>query len=186
MAKPARRPLARNAIESTRLTKDASKLVRSLLFSVAKDEWKNTAELLTSTARFGLPDVRERNAQFIASHKEVFLDQLQAAAGRFGEKAAFQCPPVMPPLDAYVGNGAEVMWCSYTSEDGTDVLTFKLRNEHGRARVDYVGFFRTKPSKPTPAAEGWSPSVRPQTKLVASGEMRERVVEVDPTRRGAP
>jgi hypothetical protein len=186
MGKPARRPLQRNALETTRLTKDASKLVRSLLFSVAKDEFKPTRELLTSTARFGLPDVRERNARPIVENKEIFLDQLQAAAGRFGEKAAFQCPPVMPPLDAYVSTGAEVMWCFYTSEDGLDVLTFKLRNEFGRARIDYVGFFPRKPDKPFPAAEGWTPPVRPQSKLVASGAMRERVIDVDPSRRGAP
>jgi hypothetical protein len=186
MGKPARRPLQRNALETTRLTKDASKLVRSLLFSVAKDEFKPTAELLTSTARFGLPDVRERNAMPILPHKEIFLDQLQAAAGRFGEKAAFQCPPVMPPLDAYVSTGAEVMWCFYTSDDGLDVLTFKLRNDQGRARIDYIGFFPRKPDKPFPAAEGWSPSVRPQSKLLASGAMRERVIEVDPSRGGAP
>jgi hypothetical protein len=68
-------------------------------------------------------------------------------ASRLGRKENLNCPPIMPPAaQNYVRNGAEPMWCFYSSNDGLDILAFKLILEGGSAKIDYVGLHPERPA----------------------------------------
>lgn len=137
-------------IHSWDLPAKAKRLVVELLISAAHDDTSRLSELMTTQSRWGVPDRREFDARpvFDGDAGRVFLDTLRAAASRFGRKENLNCPPIMPPVaQTYVRNGSEPMWCFYGSNDGLDILAFKLVLESGSARVDYVGMLAERPTK---------------------------------------
>jgi len=137
-------------IRSWDLPAKAKRLVVELLISAAHDDTSRLSELLTTQARWGVPDRREFDARPVFDNDagRVFLDTLRGAASRLGRKENLNCPPIMPPVaQTYVRNGAEPMWCFYGSNDGLDILAFKLVLESGSARVDYVGMLTERPTK---------------------------------------
>lgn len=128
----------------------AKRLVVELLITAAHDDTSRLPELMTEQSRWGVPDRREFDARpvFDGDAGRVFLDTLRSAASRLGRKENLNCPPIMPPVaQTYVRNGAEPMWCFYGSNDGLDILAFKLVLESGSARVDYVGMLAERPTR---------------------------------------
>jgi hypothetical protein len=128
------------------LTRSAKRIAVAMLIAAAQDRDDFLDELLTEDARFGLPDRREPQARPIAGDREVFFDRFRAAASRFKGKADFTCPPLLPGAEATVSSGAEPMWCFYTSDDGHDMLVFKLVTRADHPRIAYVGLFGERPS----------------------------------------
>ncbi|MBK7824487.1 hypothetical protein [Nannocystis sp.] len=141
----AARDLAPEAeIRTWDLPAKAKRMVVELLISAARDDLSRLPILMTAQSRWGVPDRREYDALpvFDQDDGRVFLDTLRAAASRFSRKENLNCPPIMPPIaQTYVRNGAEPMWCFYGSNDGLDILAFKLVLESGSARFDYVGMY---------------------------------------------
>jgi hypothetical protein len=128
----------------------AKRLVVELLISAAHDDTSRLPELMTEQSRWGVPDRREFDARpvFDGDAGRVFLDTLRGAASRLSRKENLNCPPIMPPVaQTYVRNGSEPMWCFYGSNDGLDILAFKLVLESGSARVDYVGMLTERPTR---------------------------------------
>lgn len=128
----------------------AKRLIVELLISAAHDDTSRLPELMTTQSRWGVPDRREFDARpvFDRDDGRVFLDTLRTSASRFSRKENLNCPPIMPPIaQTYVRNGSEPMWCFYGSNDGLDILAFKLVLESGSARVDYVGMLAERPTR---------------------------------------
>ncbi len=156
----------------------SKRLVVELLVHAAADTTANLRELMTEQARWGVPDRRELDARpvFDGDDGRVFLDTLRGAASRFGRKENLNCPPIMPPAaQTYVRNGSEPMWCFYSSNDGLDILAFKLVLEGGGAKVDYVGMHPDRPTgmilRPGPPPPPMTPMVRrtPGTRPMPEG-----------------
>jgi hypothetical protein len=145
----------------------SKRLVVELLVLAARDEADGLRRVMSRQARWGIPDRREFEARpvFAGDDGRAFLDTLRQVAARLGRKENLNCPPIMPPAaQNYVRNGAEPMWCFYSSNDGLDILAFKLVLEGGHARVDYVGMHPERPAGMIPPRTGAPPP--PMTPIV--------------------
>jgi hypothetical protein len=129
----------------------------------ARDELENLQHFMTKDARWGLPDRRELDARPILGEDGgvAFMNAFRNAASRFAGKvrgdqssgqqsaqrsATFACPPMLPAAELLVRNGAEPMWCYFSSHDKLDWLVFRMMVRDGRARIDYVGLFEERPT----------------------------------------
>jgi len=181
-------------IRSWDLPAKAKRLVVELLISAAHDDTSRLSELLTTQARWGVPDRREFDARPVFDNDagRVFLDTLRSAASRLGRKENLNCPPIMPPVaQTYVRNGAEPMWCFYGSNDGLDILAFKLVLESGSARVDYVGMLTERPTKMSVRNGVQPPPMtpivrRPPNTPSRMPELPEGAIPMPPTEGGGP
>lgn len=151
-----------NDMASWQLPFQAKLMIVNLLSAAANDRHWDVELYVTPDARWGLPDRREVHARpiFAGDDGAAFFDALRGAASRFagkdkgatsgarsGSKAAtFACPPLLPAVEQLVRNGAEPMWCYYTSHDRLDWLVFRLVMYRGRAHIDYVGLFEERPA----------------------------------------
>jgi hypothetical protein len=148
---------------------NAKTMIVELLIAAAKDDPELMLPLLSSTARWGLPDRRELRARSIVSKKDPlgveFLTSFRTATSRFSKKASFTCTPLQPGWQTFAASGAEPIWCSYTSTDNLDIIGFRLVMEGGRLKTDYIGFF---PEKQTVAMRvldaGDAPPITPYIK----------------------
>jgi hypothetical protein len=145
-----RTPREAKEIATWQLPFQAKTMVVELLIAAAKDDPNQMLTLLSSNARFGLPDRRELRARPISSKKDPlgleFLAAFRSATSRFSKKASFTCTPLQPGWQNLAASGAEPVWCSYTSSDNLDILGFRFVVEGGRVKTDYVGFFTHKPA----------------------------------------
>lgn len=147
----------------------SKRLVVELLVHAAADTTAGLRDMMTEQSRWGVPDRRELDARpvFDGDDGRAFLDVLRGVASRFGRKENLNCPPIMPPAaQAYVRNGAEPMWCFYSSSDGLDIFAFKLVLEGGSAKIDYVGMH---PERPTGMIVRPGPPPPPMTPMVRRG-----------------
>ena len=145
-----REPAAEAEVVTWDLPAKSKRLVVELLVLAARDEEKGLRGVMSRQARWGIPDRREFEARpvFAGDDGRAFLDTLRQVSARLGRKENLNCPPIMPPAaQNYVRNGAEPMWCFYSSNDGLDILAFKLVLESGSARVDYVGMLTERPTR---------------------------------------
>jgi hypothetical protein len=150
-------------MDTWQLPYQAKFAIVSLLHVAARDRLEDLPHYLTKDARWGLPDRREIDARPILNEDDglAFLTAFRGAASRFAGKAAndeasgptstqksatFACPPMLPAVELLVRNGAEPMWCYYSSYDKLDWLVFRLVVQDGRARIDYVGLFEERPT----------------------------------------
>ncbi len=162
-----RDPVTREEAASWQLPFHAKRVVVALLIMAARDDFSMLDAVVTPTARWGIPDRREYDAVPIsgADGGAGFADALRSVASRFADKASFNCPPIANPLQNYVRDGAEPMWCFYLSSDQIDVLAFKLVVDRGAARIDYVGMLTERPNGPVAVRPGRdSPPMVPSIK----------------------
>ena len=160
------RELAPDAeIRTWDLPTKATRVVVELLVMAARDDASRLHTIMTQQARWGAPDRREYEARGVSDDGRMFLDVLRQASSRFARKLALTCPPIMPPAaQVYVKNGSEPMWCFYGSNDGLDILAFKILLEGGSAKVDYVGMYAERPSRGIARPGG--PQPPPMTPMV--------------------
>ena len=160
------RDLAPDAeIRTWDLPTKAKRVIVELLIMAARDDASRLHTVMTQQARWGAPDRREYEAREVSDDGRVFLDVLRQASSRFARKLALTCPPIMPPAaQVYVKNGSEPMWCFYGSNDGLDILAFKVMLEGGSARVDYVGMYAERPNRMIARPGG--PQPPPMTPMV--------------------
>ena len=162
------RDLAPDAeIHTWDLPAKSKRVIVELLILAARDQPAQLHKIMTQQARWGAPDRREYDALPVLGDDDggAFLDTLRAAASRFARKQNLTCPPIMPPAaQTYVRNGSEPMWCFYGSNDGLDILAFKLMIEGGSAKIDYVGMYAERPTnmipRPGPQPPPMTPVVR--------------------------
>jgi len=163
-----REPAPASEVTTWDLPAKAKRLVVELLVLAARDEVGGLRPLMSRQARWGIPDRREFEARPVFSADDdgrAFLDTLRQVSARLGRKENLNCPPIMPPAaQTYVRNGAEPMWCFYGSDDGLDILAFKLTLEGGHAVIDYVGMHPERPSGMIPPRVGAPPP--PMTPVV--------------------
>ena len=162
-----REPAAEAEVVTWDLPAKSKRLVVELLVLAARDEEKGLRGVMSRQARWGIPDRREFEARpvFAGDDGRAFLDTLRQVSARLGRKENLNCPPIMPPAaQNYVRNGAEPMWCFYSSNDGLDILAFKLILEGGSAKVDYVGMHPERPAGMVAARTGAPPP--PMTPVV--------------------
>lgn len=128
----------------------SKRLVVGLMIAAAHDDVHELEAVLTQDARWGFPDTRELGALPIHDDDQgvAFLTAFRKAASRLGAKAGFTCPPLTNGLEQLAQAGAEPMWCFFASKDGQDGLLFRMREDAGVSRIDYVGFFRERPTVP--------------------------------------
>lgn len=134
----------------------AKKLVVALLSAAAREDIATVRGLLAPNASFGLPDRREYDAWPLddTASLETFTANLDLVAQRFDAEAAFSCPALQREHIDAVTRGAQPMWCFFTSADGLDLLTFRLRTIDGRGQVEYVGMFEAAPTEQLHLAPG--------------------------------
>jgi hypothetical protein len=147
------------------LPANAKKMVTTLLTFAAQDNLPRARQLFSQQARWGVPDRREMEARpVLADGGQQFFDVFRSVAARFGGNENLQCPPIMPAANIYVRNGAEPMWCFYMSNDNLDILAFKLIQEGGSAKFDFVGLHEERPTgmiqRPGPLPPPMTPMVR--------------------------
>jgi hypothetical protein len=162
-----REPAPASEVSTWDLPAKSKRLVVELLVLAARDRADGLKGVMTKQARWGIPDRREFEARpvFAADDGRAFLDTLRQVAARLGRKENLNCPPIMPPAaQNYVRNGAEPMWCFYSSNDGLDILAFKLILEGGSAKIDYVGLHPERPAGMIAPRTGAPPP--PMTPLV--------------------
>jgi len=150
-------------MENWQLPYQAKLMIVSLLGVAAHDDLEALPSYLTKDARWGLPDRREIEARPILGEDDglAFMTAFRNAASRFAGKvpddessgphstqksATFACPPMLPAAELLVRNGAEPMWCYFSSHDKLDWLVFRMFVRDGRARIDYVGLFQERPT----------------------------------------
>lgn len=128
----------------------SKRLVVGLMIAAAHDDVHELDAVVTDNARWGFPDTRELGALPVDDGDQgvAFLTAFRKAASRLGAKAAFTCPPLTNGLEQLALAGAEPMWCFFASKDGQDGLLFRMIPEAGEPRVDYIGFFRERPTTP--------------------------------------
>ena len=152
-----REPAMEAEVVTWDLPAKSKRLVVELLVLAARDQEKGLRGVMSRQARWGIPDRREFEARpvFAGDDGRAFLDTLRQVSARLGRKENLNCPPIMPPAaQNYVRNGAEPMWCFYSSNDGLDILAFKLILEGGSAKVDYVGMHPERPAGMVAARTG--------------------------------
>ena len=162
-----REPAAEAEVATWDLPAKSKRLVVELLVLAAGDQANRLQRVMSRQARWGIPDRREFEARPVFANDDgrAFLDTLRQVAARLGRKENLNCPPIMPPAaQTYVRNGAEPMWCFYSSNDGLDILAFKLILEGGNAKVDYVGMHPDRPAGMIAPRTGAPPP--PMTPLV--------------------
>jgi hypothetical protein len=150
-------------METWQLPYQSKMMIVSLLGVAARDELDALPHYVTKDARWGLPDRRELDARPILGEDGglAFMTAFRNAASRFAGKArddessgprsaqrsaTFACPPMLPAAELLVRNGAEPMWCYFSSYDKLDWLVFRMFVRDGRARIDYVGLFEERPT----------------------------------------
>jgi hypothetical protein len=150
-------------MQTWQLPYQAKLVIVSLLGMAARDELEDLPHYVTADARWGLPDRREIDARPILEQDDglAFLTAFRNAASRFAGKirddessgphsrqksATFACPPMLPAVELLVRNGAEPMWCYFSSYDKLDWLVFRMTVRDGRAKIDYVGLFEERPT----------------------------------------
>lgn len=150
-------------METWQLPYQAKLMIVSLLGAAAHDDVEALPHYMADDARWGLPDRREIDARPILGEDGglAFMTAFRNAASRFAGKvrddessgpsstqksASFACPPMLPATELLVRNGAEPMWCYFSSYDKLDWLVFRLMVRDGRARIDYVGLFEERPT----------------------------------------
>jgi hypothetical protein len=160
------RDLAPDAeIRTWDLPTKAKRVVVELLILAARDDASRLNTVMTQQARWGAPDRREYDARSVSDDGKVFLDTLRQASSRFARKQNLTCPPIMPPAaQVYVRNGSEPMWCFYGSNDGLDILAFKLVVEGGSAKIDYVGMYAERPAHMIPRTGSQPPPMTPMVR----------------------
>ena len=191
----AARDLAPDAeIRTWDLPAKAKRLIVELLVTAARDELSHLPALMTTQARWGVPDRREYDARpvFDQDDGRVFLDTLRSAASHFSRKENLNCPPIMPPIaQTYVRNGAEPMWCFYASNDGLDILAFKLVLESGGARLDYVGMYGERPARMNARPGAQPPPMTPIVRRAPNTpsrlpELPDGAIPMPPPENGGP
>jgi hypothetical protein len=162
-----REPAPESEVSTWDLPAKSKRLIVELLVLAARDQVNGLRGVMTTQARWGIPDRREYEARPVFANDDgrAFLDTLRQTASRLGRKENLNCPPIMPPAaQNYVRNGAEPMWCFYSSNDGLDILAFKLILEGGSAKIDYVGLHPERPAGMIPPRTGAPPP--PMTPIV--------------------
>ncbi len=177
-----REPAPEAEVATWDLPAKSKRLVVELLVLAARDQVNGLQRVMAKQARWGIPDRREFEARpvFADDDGRAFLDTLRQVAARLGRKENLNCPPIMPPAaQTYVRNGAEPMWCFYSSNDGLDILAFKLILEGGNAKIDYVGMHPERPAGMIPPRTGAPPP--PMTPLVRRppGGMAPRIAPTE-------
>ncbi len=157
------------------LPTNAKTVIVELLVAASHDDVEHVRNVLTDNARWGMPDRRELQAQPVFSKQDPlgleFLTGFRNVTSRLKKKAGFNCRPMQPGWELLVANGAEPMWCSYQSDDGFDLLAFRLVTIAGEPKIDYVGFMRERPEGFIRAANvGDPPPLTPYAKEPVSLE----------------
>lgn len=123
-----------------------------LMIAAAVDDAARMAVLLADDAKWGLPDRRELQAQPVFHPDDPLgieaLTALRNTASRFAKRARFTVTPMQPGFEAFTVSGAEPFWATYSSADGLDLMTFRVRNKAGRVVIDYIGLFEERPEEP--------------------------------------
>lgn len=132
----------------------AMALVNDLLGAASKNDLSSFADLIEADARIGLPDRRELGARslFADDSGAAAAELLSTAAARFPADTKLHCPTIDRRARPRVTRGEAQMWCFWMSEDGLDLLAFRLRGRitDGRAdaRITYIGVFPARPLAP--------------------------------------
>ncbi len=160
------------------LPRRAETLLEAVLARAGRGDLEGFSTLLTTDARWGLPDRRQVGGRPIAGplsddpSGRATLEAVAAAAARLPAAAPI-CPELEPRRHGALTRGELPMWCYWRSEDGLDVLAVALRGRSGPgwadARVEYIGLFPTAPEaaldvRGEPPLPPWYPrSVDPDT-----------------------
>lgn len=130
-----------------------------LLIAAAHDDTSYLQRMFTPDARWGWADRRELAAQpiFAGDEGTTFFEAFRQAAPRFADKARFDTRPLFAAASTLVTDGVAPMYAAYVSEDGLDRITLRMIGVEGKARIDYVGFSRQRPTQQSPQREGEPP-----------------------------
>ncbi|MEE9386825.1 MAG: hypothetical protein V3V08_25695 [Nannocystaceae bacterium] len=171
------------AIDVLVLTRDAKKLVESILMYAAQDLEERVLPLVTDDATWGLPDRAKRGSLPLdGENLDAFIVAFRAAANRFPRKPPYRCAVLSPAGSLFAGTGAEPMWCYYYLADGSEQIVFELVTHQGRARVSYVGFFEERPAADLIVADKSVPPDRPPLKRRGLDSTRQSNEVLDPRR----
>lgn len=141
--------------EGQPVPKAAKRMIYNLLTVAERGDTGALPGIVVSDARWGLPDRRQLDAHpILASDAGVgFLAHLRRVASRFSRDNVLYCPKLSERAVESVRAGEHPMWCYYSSADRLEFLVFRLRMHRGDGRIDYVGFYITRPTGPVPVPQ---------------------------------
>ncbi|NVB39149.1 hypothetical protein G6O69_15000 [Pseudenhygromyxa sp. WMMC2535] len=143
-----RSPNKQEEVERWQLPWQSRAAIAELLIVAADDDPAGMGRILSSNARWGLPDRRQFQSRPVFTKDDPlgieFLSALRTSASRFKKRAKFILEP-LPGFEMFAASGAEPVWASYFSDDGQDVLAFRMIVEGGQLKIDYVGLFVERP-----------------------------------------
>ena len=158
-------------LEAWMLPFQARAAIAELLILTADDDPMRLRRLMTRNARWGFPDRRQLQAEPIYTKDDPlgleFLTAFRQATSRFKKRAHFNLEP-LPGFEMFAATGAEPVWCSYSSDDGLDIIGIRMIVEDGHVKIDYIGFFVDRPTGQIRVpATGSPPPVIPYAKFPA-------------------